>query len=401
MSISLKRAYEVFQTAGSKTSAYTTNNLNFSAWGDKYSLKSVSPSSVRTIRDFVVKNGRFPDNLGKSFWAASRIEYDLFLSKIGAAKPLGTRNVTGYYVQLGLPAVMYQHECSIDWQGRRIAYIDWCDLYLIKSIMKGYRIPDDAVEVIEVPMNSWERLVGWMTSNEVDAIVAFVVPDSAFARLLQRQQLSIVGWKTLDMDRIGIFHPYIKKKEVDVKDLLTNGGTSSLMVMDREKTGPLLEMDYGLYPINGANPNIESFITRLEITPESLDPTYRCYGELSIEQKALCDSPFDAHGEPKVKPTIWDRPCVKNEDCPFYKANKNYNNTRGGCLRGGICEMPTGVLRTAFRQYHDKDVYAPFCYGCNGNDPQCCKKQDKPDYAFPNDYDARKRAGVATFVSAI
>jgi hypothetical protein len=400
-SIFLRKLHERFQTAtNSRRIIYSTNKMNHNTFGNDFVYTNISSSSGSAIREFVSRNRRYPDELvNGSLWAASQIESDLFL---GGAKPEQT--VTGYYVELGLPAAMYKQECPFDWSGKRIGYIDWCDYYLVKSIIKGYRIADASVDVVEVPMANWSKLVDWMYEQRVDAIVAFIVPESSFAKLLYRQQLSVVGWGKLDMDRVRIFHPYVRKVEVDVKELIANKGASSMLVMDREKNGPLLEMTYGLYKIrsNGREQQEpEGFITRLNITPESLDPTYRCYGDLTIEQKALCDSPFDSHGEPKMKPTTWDRPCVKNEDCPFYRANKRYSNTRGGCLRGGICEMPTGILRTAFRTYHAKDVFAPFCYGCKGSDPACCSKQGSPDYAFPNDYDARRQAGVATFVSAV
>lgn len=386
---------ELFQTT-KPSIVYTTNKLNHNG------TKDITLASARTVYSFISQNKRFPDDIiNGAAWAASPIEYDLYLSKTGAT---AVRKRTGYHVALGLPEVMYGEDCAFNWHNKRIGYIEWCDMYLVKAIMRGYRIPDAAVEVVEVPMSKWDALDEFMRDNRIHVIVAFIVPDSNFLRLLQLQRLSAVGWGKLNMDRVRVFHPYVKSVRVDAKKLLTNDGSTALAVMDREKYGPLLQMTHSDYTVrSGGTARREGFfVTRLTRTPESVDPTYRCYGDLTIEQKALCDSPYDAFGDPKQQPTIWDRPCVKNEDCPFYKANKTYPNTRGGCLRGGVCEMPTGVLRTAFRKYDAQGQFTPFCYGCaDPRDASCCSKQKQPDYAFSNDTDARKRANVASFVSAI
>lgn len=396
LSIYMKERFESAATSTPKV--YTTNKLNHTTWLDN--MTSIPLSSVDSIYTHVAKNSSFPQPIqNNSMWVASPIERDLFLSSMKG--PI--KSVTGYYVALGLPAPMFAQECAFDWFNKRIGYIDWCDRYLVKSIMRGYRIPDDSTTVVPVPMEQWDNLVDYMVKNKVDIIVAFVIPESGFHQLLLRQQLSVVGWGKLDIDRIKVFHPYVSVAKIDVKKIIVHGDTSSLMVMDREKYGPLLAMDMGTYAVSSSS--TENFVSRLEISPETLDPTYRCYGELTLETKALCESPFDPSGEPKKKRTIWDRPCIKNEDCPFYKANRNYANTRGGCLKGGVCEMPVGVLRTAFRTYDDKGQrgeFKPFCYQCtDSSDVDCCKKQYMPDYAFANDYEERKRSKVPTFVSAV
>lgn len=98
---------------------------------------------------------------------------------------------------------------------------------------------------------------------------------------------------------------------------------------------------------------------------------------------------------------IWDTPCKFNEECPFYKKNMNYPNSRGGCING-YCEMPVNIKTLGFKEYNEGDSNATICYnciykpGCKGiKCSQCCKDQDdislypnlkSPDYAFPNDY---------------
>jgi len=93
----------------------------------------------------------------------------------------------------------------------------------------------------------------------------------------------------------------------------------------------------------------------------------------------------------------WDSPCKKNTDCPFYKANKNYKNTRGSCING-FCELPLNLTRIGYKQYDKKDK--PFCNNCNidnctgTNCYTCCDLQlnknkypnlKSPDYSFEND----------------
>ena len=99
---------------------------------------------------------------------------------------------------------------------------------------------------------------------------------------------------------------------------------------------------------------------------------------------------------------VWDRPPETQEECPFYEANKNYFNTKGG-LKNDYCEMPSGVKIKGYRFYNNNPQdYNPLCYNCKtdligqGTLGTCCEKQkqDKktysklksPDYKFPGDY---------------
>lgn len=109
-----------------------------------------------------------------------------------------------------------------------------------------------------------------------------------------------------------------------------------------------------------------------ETTKDDLNK-YVCVGDPDKRTKQHCES---------VKKNVWDRPCVRNDECPFYQRNKNYPNYRGGCI-DGLCEMPSGVKRKGFR-YYDENT-PPLCYSCPLNNPYCCKSQTKPDYVFSLD----------------
>lgn len=114
---------------------------------------------------------------------------------------------------------------------------------------------------------------------------------------------------------------------------------------------------------------------------------------------------------------IWDNPCQKDEDCPFYQANKNYPNQRGKC-ENGYCELPLGMKRIGFKHYA-KDK--PLCYNCHKDQEimtangrkiikkrdcsgvecnKCCHLQpnknlypnlNSPDFAFQGDQTDRKK----------
>ena len=123
---------------------------------------------------------------------------------------------------------------------------------------------------------------------------------------------------------------------------------------------------------------------------------YACYkgkGDTEME----CLDTKDKEGREKP-PGIWDYKCMKDSECPFYMANKNYPNTRGGCI-DGMCEMPVNVRQTSPHKYSLDPTYRPYCHKCIGKDYRCCDLQsdkkifklDTPDYMFKKDFSERKQ----------
>ncbi len=117
-----------------------------------------------------------------------------------------------------------------------------------------------------------------------------------------------------------------------------------------------------------------------------------------------CESYYDWFG--RLKPIgILDKPCQKDEDCPFYGANKNYENKFGKCGEDGQCELPVNMKKVGFRYFSPSDDFKPMCYNCKSDEwnistplDTCCDEQfDKkkypflngPDYAYSNDYKER------------
>jgi hypothetical protein len=108
---------------------------------------------------------------------------------------------------------------------------------------------------------------------------------------------------------------------------------------------------------------------------------YLCYGSTGQTQ-VECELDYNTNFIKKTR-GVWDKTCQINAECPFYKSNKNYTNTFGGCNEG-ICEMPIGIRRLGNRYYDVDSLKDAECY--NGK----CSQQSKPDYRFINDIWVRK-----------
>jgi hypothetical protein len=113
---------------------------------------------------------------------------------------------------------------------------------------------------------------------------------------------------------------------------------------------------------------------------------YRCINSKGYN-KYECEKNYDRYGHLK-EVGIWDKPCEKNEDCPFYKANKNYENNNGKCFNS-YCELPLGMKLLGYTKFDNN--YKPICRGCNNNNIFCCEEQENkilypnlksPDYLF-------------------
>ena len=117
----------------------------------------------------------------------------------------------------------------------------------------------------------------------------------------------------------------------------------------------------------------------------------KCFGNKHAQTKYICESKYDDFGR-HTGPGVWDKPCLENDECPFYQKNKNYENERGGCING-YCELPVNMERVGHRYY--KETEKPFCYNCEDpTDYECCDDQldetdypdlESPDYMFEGD----------------
>jgi hypothetical protein len=121
---------------------------------------------------------------------------------------------------------------------------------------------------------------------------------------------------------------------------------------------------------------------------------YSCVGKTAYN-KTECESDINELGLKTIK-GVWDKKCKYHIECPFYQANKNYPNRRGGCI-DGKCEFPLGIKKISFRKYNSKSN--PLCYNCKSS-YNCCNQQKNkqiypkiktPDYIFKNDFKERNK----------
>lgn len=136
---------------------------------------------------------------------------------------------------------------------------------------------------------------------------------------------------------------------------------------------------------------IDENIRRRKI--DKLKKEYRCFGNenlKAIPAKLKC---LEFGG-------IWDKQAESPEECPYYQANTNYINKKGG-VKAGYCELPDGLKRVGYRHYDKNKRFKPLCYNCKtnligqGTLGKCCEEQKEnrqkypnmvsPDYKFPGD----------------
>ncbi len=144
-----------------------------------------------------------------------------------------------------------------------------------------------------------------------------------------------------------------------------------------------------------------------------LNPTTKSNIILPYLSRQQCEAPYDFYG--RVKPKgIFDKPCKSDDECPFFKANKNYPNNRGKCLSNGQCELPVNMIPIGYHFFVPHPDYEPMCYNCDSKSSwnsstklnTCCDTQfhkkmesknnnhkytflNSPDYAFTGDIEER------------
>lgn len=401
-------------TGSSSHAVYSTQRLNDDAWLRRLTQKkgmarSIPLNAWEMIRTELKDKQMLPEAYWKDFASASILLDPLDDAYIGGKGIDHTDVPEGYFVVLGDPRRMLGLDCTIDFFGKRIGWVDISDYYLLQAFANGYRIPPSSLELVQLSLQDIPNVPKKLQKGELDYVVTYIVPKSDYHALWRQQPLALYGFQNLNYDRIRLYYPYVQEKVINLQTTFTSQDRGQVLMVNLNRPqDPVLVMKRRFWQLTGtedplARPTLESFVSEFQEDPEGANPAYRCYGDTRIERKAECNSAYDVIGLRKRFFTTWDRPCVANEDCPYYLANKNYPNLRGGCLRGGVCEMPIGTQRVAYQKLSQGDLFQPFCYGCdNRADPLCCQKQakeNKADYAFPNDTEERKQAGLVTILS--
>lgn len=395
---------------------FTTHMDNMRGALPEYA-EQLERSYMRSILNVVETGNRIPDN-----WPGTTIcvdAVDLERAKKGNKGSYKKLEKQGYFVILTHPDRKDEMKKPFDLASRRIGVFDICDQHIVQAIANGYRLTnmDVTVNIEYVPVKLRTQLERALMER-YDAIYLYIMPGSSTEKLVYSQRVYIKGFKNLDISRVNLFYPSLELKRTYMADLYDWRKISApAALFDKNGSDDIIWAYMYLFEVGEqrnvipTSPNIERFITQLEVSKEMSDPAYRCYGDLTNENRALCNSSYDPWGQPKEYQTYWDIPCVEDTECPFYKANKNYPNGLGRCMQNGVCELPVGIRRLAYKKYRDEFPYTPMCYGCDPSVADCCKDQKEnpkkypglqsPDYAFPGDDALRRPRGLQTILPMI
>jgi len=306
-----------------------------------------------------------------------------------------------------------EKDCVWNLKNKVVAYLFMSDYLLIQALIMGYNLDINDVYIKKVSFTDLKN-----TEKMFDYLFTYMVLDSEYMDFICGQRFYINGLKDVDIHRLKAYYPFITenyntvkdyyKRSIDSKESKESNKTTdinSLYISTEKSLLPI--MSYAIIS------SVENFITRLEMpgdyleaVKESYDKSakktkagtgyYGCYGNSEITSKFECDSYYNIDGTPKTYYSLWDKRCVADEECPYYKANAKYPNTRGGCINSGFCEFPVGVKRLGYTKYDDTNLNKPLCYNCDDKEDK-----GKPDYVFENDFDERVKSKLNTIISLL
>jgi hypothetical protein len=315
--------------------------------------------------------------------------------------------------------ILTETDCIWDLKDKVVAYLFMSDYLFIQALIKGYNLDINDVYLRKITFVDFEN-----TEKIFDYLFTYAVFDSEYMNFICSQRYYINGMKDVDINRIKAYYPFIKENYNNVKYYYIKSKKANINLTetgnqdDKNNNDIYISSVNSLLPIMSYNiiSSIENFITRLEMPEDYLETVkedyytngksgkgsgyYGCYGNSEIKNKFECDTYYNIDGTPKTYYSLWDKQCVVDEDCPYYKANSNYPNNRGGCINGGFCEFPVGVKRLGFTKYMDTNLNTPMCYNCNKMEDNG-KLPNKPDYVFENDFNERKNNNLNTIISLL
>lgn len=199
----------------------------------------------------------------------------------------------------------------------------------------------------------------------------------------------------------------------NVKFIGINATSSILQAPGYDKTDikqEIINNNFSNSPIIDKNPDsvvaqtkqhLESFKLKNQYACFNVnyDPIYKNESILRYYSREMCESLYDPWGKPKDN-GVFDKPCEKDEECPFYKINKNYDNEYGKCVNNK-CELPINMENIGYHYFKKDKNKLPLCYNCKADNFKpitllgtCCDEQNdrekypllkSPDYAFKDD----------------
>lgn len=144
----------------------------------------------------------------------------------------------------------------------------------------------------------------------------------------------------------------------------------------------------------GINKQVITDSLRKLVSSRLMSRLSRCFLKPQYKELDNNDNDIGTEQSCTISGGVWDTPCDKDIDCPYFKANKNYPNKFGGCNRNtGFCQLPEGLKPLSFR----KGLGQPSCYSCkkgkygSGSVGNCCDEQKRPDYRYKDDFKVRSK----------
>jgi hypothetical protein len=395
----------------------TTNEATAST--EKNATFAISSDIMVKSIDYMKRN----NNITRYILGVSTDNYKLlidpYINKYILNNKLSNTNIYKDGIFICMSPTRYGIEqCIWDFTNKIVAYVYMSDYIFIQAVIKAYRQNIKNIRLRKIKLEDLNS-----TNKQFDYLFTYVVIGSEYMEKLKYSKYYIIGLKDMDISRIKAFYPVIKANYESVRFYFnkdTEDTTYDLYLNNDKMLLPI--MNYDIVD------NIENFITRLEMPKdylEAIDESYEgsnsgnsgnsgnygCYGNNKIVNKFECDSYYTKEGNPKDYYSIWDKKCAKNEECPYYKKNTRYENSRGGCINGN-CEFPVGVKKIGYTKYNDEEYNRALCYNCQDTtDLSCCANikdfQDKNgvginnDYVFENDTDDRKNNNLNTIISLL
>ena len=305
--------------------------------------------------------------------------------------------------------VMREEDCVWKLDGKVVAYLYMSDYLFLQALIKGYNLDSNNIYFKRIKLDDLKN------PNKIfDYLFTYMVLGSEYMNYICNQRYYVNGMKDLDINRIKAYYPFINENYNTVKYYYSKINEAKDANDEKKSNDIYLSTVNSLLPIMRYNivSSVENFITRLEMPADYLEAVkesyyktdkntmgggfYGCYGNSEVNNKFECDSYYKIDGTPKNYYSLWDKKCVANEECPYYKSNSNYLNNRGGCINNGFCEFPVGVKRLGFTKYTDTYLNKPLCYNCVGNE-----MPKKPDYVFENDFNDRVKYNLNTIISLL
>ena len=312
--------------------------------------------------------------------------------------------------------VIREEDCAWKLYGKVVAYLYMSDYLFIQALIKGYNLDINNIYLKRIKLDDLKN-----TEKIFDYLFTYMVFDSEYMNFICNQRYYVNGMKDVDINRIKAYYPFINENYNTVKnyysklkETIKSSDDNESNKSDKNTNDIYISSVSSLLPIMRYNivSSVENFITRLEMPEDYLDAVkedyyntdknnkgsgfYGCYGNSEIKNKFECDSYYNIDGTPKTYYSLWDKKCVANEECPYYKSNSNYLNNRGGCINNGFCEFPVGVKRLGFTKYTDTGLNKPLCYNCNDEE-----QPKKPDHVFENDFNDRVKNNLNTIISLL